>query len=355
MANHGTSLSHLCQCFRGVLPKDVDWISVISLANHTLTTPALQDVAERCSDGIPEDVRRYVSEIFARNLARNDRLTQQLTEALAALNARGITPTLLKGSAMLATLPRIKMGRRLVSDLDLMVSPDEVESALDCLQNLGYRIHVKAPDGAAKWYADLTRPDDVGMIDLHQSPPGHRLLYSAADDIRQHCRLQGAAYVPSATYHALMLIIHDQFQDSDYWVGKIDLRHLLDLRDLANSPDGIDWNLLASLASGKLARNAIETQLVTLSSLLGVSVPDNMRGRVMPRLQYWRRRLQAHLPVSRHALFLLMLFDYGNYRAGPGLEERAAKRLAPRKWILPRMETLRFLLERAYEERPGKV
>ena len=45
MASHGTSLSHLCQCFRGVLPKDIDWISVISLANQTLTTPALQDVA----------------------------------------------------------------------------------------------------------------------------------------------------------------------------------------------------------------------------------------------------------------------------------------------------------------------
>jgi hypothetical protein len=236
-----------------------------------------------------------------------------------------------------------------------MVSPDEAEPALDCLQNLGYRIHLKTPDGTAKWYADLARPDDVGMIDLHQHPPGHRFFYRAADSVKQHCRLQGAAYVPSATYQALMLIIHDQFQDSDYWVGKIDLRHLLDLRDLANSPDGIDWNLLASLASGKLARNAIETQLVTLNSLLGVSVPDSMRGRVMPRLQYWRRRLQAHLPVSRHALFLLMLFDYANYRAGLGLEERAARRLAPRKWILPRIETLRFLLDRAYEERPGKV
>ena len=114
---------------------------------------------------------------------------------------------------MLATSPRIKMGRRLITDLDLMVSPDEVEPALDCLRNLGYRIHSKTPDGTAKWYADLARPDHVGMIDLHQCPPGHRFFYSAADSVRQHCRLQGAAYVPSPTYHALMLIIHDQFQD----------------------------------------------------------------------------------------------------------------------------------------------
>jgi hypothetical protein len=355
MASHGTSLSHLCQCFQGSLPKDIDWISLISLANQTLTTPALQDVAEDFSDEIPKDVHRYIGEIFARTLVRNDRLTEQLTEALAALNARGITPILMKGSAMLATLPRAKMGQRLVTDLDLMVSPDEVEPALDCLQDIGYRTHWKARAGAAKWYVDLARPHDAGMIDLHQCPPGHRFFYSAAGDIRHHCRLQGAAYIPSATYHALMLIIHDQFQDSDYWVGRIDLRHLLDLRDLANSPDGIDWSLLASLAPGNLARNAIETQLVTLSSLLGVSVPDHMRRRVVPRLQYWRRRLQAHLPVSRHALFLLMLFDYGNYRAEVGLEERAARQLAPRRWILPRIETARFLLALAREPHAGKV
>jgi hypothetical protein len=340
-----------------LLPEAIDWTSVISLANQTLTTPSLHDVAERFGDEIPEDVSGYISELFARNLVRNDRLAEQLTEALAALNANSITPMLLKGSAMLATSPRMKTGRRLISDLDIVVAPDEIEPAFDCLVRLGYRTHFEAPDRGAKWYADLARPGDVGMIDLQQGPPGHRFFYSAAGDIRQHCRLleHGSAYIPSATCHALMLIIHDQFQDSDYWVGRIDLRHLLDLRDLANSPDGIDWNLLVSLAPGKLARNAIETQLVTLSSLLGVSVPHRMRRRLMPRLQYWRRRLQVHLPVLRPVLFPLVLFDYGNYRAEVGFEERRARHLKPRRWTLPRMETARFLLALSREQRAGKV
>ena len=42
----------------------------------------------------------------------------------------------------------------------------------------------------------------------------------------------------------------------------------------------------------------------------------------MPRLQYWRRRLQARLPMLRPALFPLVLFDYGNYGSEVGLEER---------------------------------
>jgi hypothetical protein len=357
MASRGATLWHLCQCFRGLRPRSADWTSLISLANQTLTTPALQDVVEQFGDDIPEEVSGYIGELFARNLARNDRLAEQLAEALAALNARGIMPMLLKGSAMLATTPRMTMGRRLISDLDIVVSPDEVEPAYDCLFGLGYRASYEAPDGDAKWYVDLARPGDVGMIDLQRGPPGHRFFYSASGDARQHCRLleQGSAYIPSATYHALMLIIHDQFQDSDYWVGKTDLRHLLDLRDLADAPDGIDWNLLVSLAPGRLARNAIETQLITLSALLGVSVPQPLRRRLLPHLQYRRRKLQARMPVLGPLLLPLVLLDYRNYRAEVGFEERRSRRLTSRSWTVRRLETARFLFALSREQRAGKV
>ena len=132
MASGGATLWHLCRCFRACGPAASTGRLLISLANQTLTTPALQDVVEQFADDIPKEVSRYVGELFARNLARNDRLAEQLAEALAALNARGITPMLLKGSAMLATTPRMTMGRRLITDLNIVVSPDEAEPACDC-------------------------------------------------------------------------------------------------------------------------------------------------------------------------------------------------------------------------------
>jgi len=358
MTSQHTSFLHLCECFRGGLPNSVDWMSLISLANHTLTTPALIDFVERYPKDIPADVHDYVCEIFERNVVRNSRLSQQLAEALAALNREKITPVLMKGGAVLVSSHR-RSGARLISDLDILVSPGEAKAASSCLSKLGYSVHYEAPDGAAKWYADLARPGDVGMIDLHQKPPGHGFFYGISGDITQNCRPLSwndtSVYIPSATYHALMLIIHDQFQDADYWVGKIDLRHLLDLRDLANESDGVDWDRLALLAPGDLARNAMETQMVALSSLLGVDVPPQLRARTIPHIQHRRRMLQIRLPALSRAFLLTALLDYRNYRAVLGVSGELTSGFKLKRRILPRFDTVRFLVGRSREQRAGKI
>jgi hypothetical protein len=227
------------------------------------------------------------------------------------------------------------------------------------LFDIGYQTYLRTPDDAAKWYVELERQDDVGMIDLHKNPPGHAFFYTAAGEAKDNCQKTtwrgGTAYIPSATYHAFMLMIHDQFQDADYWIGRMDLRHLLDLHDLANSPEDIDWNLLASFCSGSLAKNAIETQLVTLSSLLGTDVPPAMLSRRVPRLQNWRRLTQIRFPVLGDLFLTMTLLDYLNYRRELGREETKANDLRPRTWVLPKWSTARFLFDLSREHRAGKI
>ena len=359
MANHSRALFHLCECLRGGVPKHVDWMSLLGLANHTLTTPSLMEFVSCFEQRIPEDVCLYVREIYQRNLTRNDRLAAQLAEAVTAINASGVMPVLLKGAATLATASSSRRGSRLMSDLDIMISPDETTAVLHGLFALGYSLHYQTPPHAEKWYAELKRPIDVGMIDLHRSTPGTAFFYRPAGDVLGHCKLTpvggGSAYVPSATYQALMLIIHDQFQDYDYWIGNIDMRHLLDLQALANSQEGIDWDKLAALTPSKLARNAFESQLVTLSAMLGVDVPIRMRTRFIPRLQYRRRLTQARFPLSRWALLPIALLDYGNYRHGPGAEKRSGTDVGRPRSALPKMDTLRWLLALSGDHRVGKV
>jgi hypothetical protein len=360
MVSKRSSFNQLCQCFRGAPLAETDWMSVIGLANQTMTTPALIEAVRESPEIVPLDARSYITEIYERNLVRNDRLLAQLMEAVAALNRGRITPVLLKGSALLATVPRDQMATRLVSDLDICVpGAAEFDASLECLRELGYRVFYRSGEGATKCYADLERPTDVGMIDLHQGPPGHSFFYNSMGDITRYCDLrafeQGEAYLPNATYHALSLIIHDQFQDSDYWVGDIDMRHLLDLRRLANTSDGVDWCALASYARGSLARNALETQLVSLFSLLDVDVPVKMRSRLLPRLQHWRRTLQIRFPSLRQTFLLLAILDYYHYRAEVGKDQRIANGLGPRNWSFPRLDSIRWLLDLSRQPRNGKI
>jgi hypothetical protein len=353
------SFAQLCRCLRGAPPKNIDWLSLIGLANDTLTTPALISFVSRFHDEIPAEVSRYIREMCVRNQYRNHCLSEQLGEALMALNGRGVTPVLFKGSARLATFESAVNAGRIISDLDIMISSEEVERTLECLLALGYRVFFQSPGGAAKWYVDLERHGDVGMIDLHQGLPGHNYFFRTLGNIRQYCSLittqLGTAYVPFATYQALIQVVHDQFQDYDYWTGKIDLRHLLDLRDLATSAEGVDWKLLASLSPGELYRNGLETQLLTLHCLFNVDVPIELRRRLIPRLQFSRRLIQAGMPFLTRAFLATALLDYRNYRAEVGAEERRAKTSKPQRWAFPKMGTLHFLLDLSAKKRPGKV
>ncbi|MGY4286351.1 hypothetical protein ACVWXO_005571 [Bradyrhizobium sp. LM2.7] len=359
MARHSAALTSLCNCLRGLPPVEVEWTSVIGLANQTLTTPALIDFVDQFASVLPEDACTYIRQIYRRNVLRNERLAGQLEEAVIAMNGQGVTPVLLKGAATLATAPVERRGVRLMSDLDIMVMPDEAEGAVTALRAIGYQIHERSLPDSQRWYVELNRPRDVGTIDLQRAAPGPAHLYGGPGLALNHCAPallgRGSVHVPTPTYRALMLIIHDQFQDYGYWLGELDLRHLVELRDLNNSAEGLDWQELASHVSGELMKNAVETQLLALATLLGVEIPRSMRSRLIPRLQFTRQLMQARFPATRVPFLAMTVLDLRNHRreATSGYTQAGMRR--PGLWSVPRADTLQFLLRAATAVRVGKV
>lgn len=291
---------------------DVDWPDLLTAANRALVTGVL---AARIGDRAPEEVQAFLGTIQRRALERNSRLKRQLEEAATSLNIAGIRPILLKGAAVLHTAGP-GSDARILSDLDIMVPAHSMAAARERLEAIGYRLYRCADGPFAPM--NLCREQDVGMIDLHCRTKT-RYPGFAFEDLASDCSEvslgAASAWLPSPTLQVLILVLHDQLQDRDYWRGLLDLRHLLDIAELARASSGIDWERLAAHFPRGYPRNALDLQLATLELLFGAPVPAPQHP-VWTRLQLRRRIVQLRLPRLRPFLTLLTLLLDPPWRAG---------------------------------------
>jgi hypothetical protein len=257
---------------------DFPWDKLLEAANRALLTPALCVALSHqvlCA-AVPDGVASYLAELMRLNRIRNQRLRTQLTEIVAALNQRGITPLLLKGAAILFARADPYAASRMVTDLDILVAPADGPAALAALDALGYR---RIAGRAVPRHAlgDFARPTDAGAIDLHIALliepallPLDAVLARAADHVADGLRVR----LPSPTDRVQHLLLHDLVQDQGLHYGRLNFRHLHEFACLASGSAPIDWPAIrAHLATHRLesaldlwllaAREFFATELAT--------------------------------------------------------------------------------------------
>jgi hypothetical protein len=290
MKRPADSLRLVTAALQGRPPNEADWLAVLELANRAWLGPALYVALDRSAqlEAIPASVRDYLSFLHDRNLDRNRRLRVQLIEAVGALNGQGIEPVLLKGAINLFTADAENVGSRMLSDLDLSLTPSEMAEARSALTSLGYLVAANA--------RELARPNDAGVIELHDRPSVRSAPY-LSDDLRASsppmARDGAVARIPDATSRALHLIVHDMIKEGDYWSLRIDLRHLQDLAMLARSKEVLDWKRLGAILSDRAGRRALIVQAAALEDLFDVEIPPDLRAGRMARLRHGARIVRA--------------------------------------------------------------
>lgn len=327
-ASRQRALAALADCLNGARPKGVDWDAVIGLANESLTITALAAAVEHAStasEQAPDDVRQYLNVILERNRTRNARLLNALAEAARSLNAAGIVPAVMKGAAILLGQRQGEIGDRLLTDIDLLVPPNDMSEAIDALKRIGYEIMVGG--GMGSWPGDprfhlptvLYRPGDAGSIDLQCRPKGPhafsdpQMLFAKSS----HVDLDGATLaIPSPLAQIAYLLLHDQFQDGDYFRGLIDVRHLFDITIIVRRVPDVDWRGLRAMFPSGYERNAVDTQLLTAKWLFGVGCEWDPRCSGLARLQLQRRRTQLRWAFLWRALTVMsLLLELPHYPA----------------------------------------
>jgi hypothetical protein len=320
-------LSALAGALQGRLPKDGDWSGVLDLANRSLITPRL--ALSLAGRPLPADVDDFLQDVLQRNRQRNGRLRAQLEGAVLQLNRSHITPVLLKGAAALLCDDGPRRDGRMLCDLDLLVRPDEVDEAIGALQAGGYAVLSRRPGHEVHAVAELMREGEAATIDLHQRPPGPPGM-AEAPQLRRRCSTEtfggAVALLPSPTLQLFFLLLHDQFHDGDYWSGRLNLRHLLDVADLVNTAPGVDWPGLDSLVASPVVRNALDAMLIDAHWLTGVCVPAHRLRRLWPRAQHWRRLQQASRPAWMIPFALATALGEGANLAAHGRANRAGRR-----------------------------
>jgi hypothetical protein len=303
-------LDALCRLLTGDLPRRVDWMGVMALANETLVTPQIYSAARRAGTAsrLPPEVGQFLHEVWTRNRERNRRLFVQLRQALAILNAAGFEPTLLKGAAFWATGGPPAEHDRILTDLDLIVAEPHTEAAMQALQDRGFDLLRRYEDISSHVIALLGRESDVGVIDLHRRPPGPPDLVGAAmavPDQSVALTWDGVrARAPSPALQVFLMVLHDQYEDGGYWRGEFALRHLMEIAALSRRPGGVDWRVVDGLARTRLVRNATHAELHAAATMFGALTPRNTR-RCWVRLQHARRLAQFAWPRLNAAFRLL--------------------------------------------------
>ena len=315
--NKRQALSWLGSCFRGEIPVDIDWDVTVALANASMTTTnlAARVLQAPCRDKLPEDVKVFLTDVASRNARRNARLLEQLEDVLCVLNGVGIVPVLLKGAAIIVNNDIASLAERMISDIDILVKVEEQARALGCLEGVGYRVFDRS--GAADGPVTLARVSDVGMIDIHTRMRGPTAL-TASGRLYADCKpasLHSAmCLVPSPTFQILHFVLHDQFHNRDFWKGHMDIRHVCDVAKIITQCPAIDWDFLRSVFSNRTAADALASQLIQVTRLLGVSVPTQFSGRPMARLQYRRILTQMRYPYLRKPFICLTILLGWNHR-----------------------------------------
>lgn len=217
---------------------------------------------------------------------------------LHTLRAAGIDPILLKGGALRLTVYSDST-ERTASDLDFLCEVDEVDTAVDALESVGYvrafssEIHTLQKDHHFH-YVMHHRGGFTVEVHWGLTQPAAAHIRLDADLVRQRAvstRSSQAIRVPTPEDMVLHMVSQN-LED-----GFARLQRLVDLDRIVSQHRGFDWDYLASAADRGGALPTMALSLTLSQRLLGTEYPFDNITAVFPVPAMARASLVALRPL----------------------------------------------------------
>ena len=164
--------------------------SLVELAQQQEVLPAM---AVRCGEYIPKHQilssgeGELLKKALRDNTVRNMQISAQALKMAALLNKAGIAPLFLKGTVQLLDPKTTNLGFRKQVDIDLLVKPEQLETASNLLLADGYEFYDFANSAHS---GPILLPDPAeairGSAAHHHLPPLLKKTYATTVELHRH-------------------------------------------------------------------------------------------------------------------------------------------------------------------------
>lgn len=197
-------------------PAGCDWLRLLEIASREGVLPAMHTRL-----ACPAEISDFFDAIHELNAIRNRQLLRELEALGLLLNAAGIEPVLLKGSAYLVSGVYSDPADRWNQDIDLLLDPRESHDGFEIISRSGYTAQVAKQTAFGRHHHPVLTKDGCIPVEVHHSLGLGRCgrFLTAEELIHSSTRLQigGATVrVPSAEHLMTHLIMHSQMHHGSY-------------------------------------------------------------------------------------------------------------------------------------------
>lgn len=252
--------------------KHFDWGRFVYLASNHRVLQLIYSKwrAANLLQYMPQELEEHIHEVYCLNQERNLAIIEQLDEVTHCLNKANISPVYLKGAANLIDHLYSNIGDRLLVDIDLLVSQNEISDAVAMLKANGYSNYTgKKCVASPKHYPRLTKQDLGADVEVHflAVSPQYSDDFNY-DTIKQNWKSVDSrpyCYVLSDEDKLRLNFIHAHLNNGGY------RKRLLSLRDLYDAlVIGDRINLKAVIPTLGYEREA-DTYFLMVKELFGLS------------------------------------------------------------------------------------
>ena len=222
------------------------WDRLVQLGSSQLILPAIYGAIKRKKliDHVPKDLISYLRKITDLNLKRNINILEQIDFLSKIFNSYNIDYVFLKGAAMLITRPYDVLSERMIGDIDILVSENDLSRAYQLLIDEGFdevsnEFSFTKDLDIEKHLNRISHPNFIAAVEIHRKLLDLTLnnLISSVEVLNDKLQSSDGYYIPLNKHLWQHAILNWQYNDSGIIRNALAFRSVLDVLYLESKND----------------------------------------------------------------------------------------------------------------------